>query len=501
MNQKTYTLSPPKKNMLAFNKEIFFLTACFVFFAFITPFLIGQIGHFLFSLFVVIVAVVTVSKLINRVHNPSVTLDRANDDADFYFITKIVIIGFILRFLAVYIVAFLLKKYVGIPFVSSKDDYIYHESALSIYYYWKINGFFSSLVDSHIRYGTGAYSGYPLFSALTMVLFGPNVYSPRIGNALLSAWSLLLVYQNLLLFTEKKQANIGAILFCYNPLFIVFSALQYKDTMLLFSMLWIMKYLHNILLHKKILFSTFCAILGAILLLVTRPATLLVFPVGYILYIILYHKSDQRHVFSSKLLGGVFISLIVISICVVWYILGRWGYLDEFGKFVISRYEAIRYRTLQNSSQAMIMRYDIAGIFKAPFFMLGMFYLPPLLITNFPYLESINYAYPGMLFYYIFLPYSLYAVYVTLKNRSNKIALYLLCLFIVYKVGQCFSLLTVLSIRQSLPAMAIMTMLLPIVFEDTKKYPPALFIIINVLIIICMLLLYALLRMYSRGLL
>ena len=147
------------------------------------------------------------------------------------FLLLVISLALLIRIVSVFVVSQILVYFLGEPFLGGGDDNNYYEASVAICHYWD-NGFVS-LVGSGIPFSTGAYSGYPIFGALMMKLFGTNIYSARIGNAVVSTLTVILVYLICDFYAPKRLVRLVTCIFALYPMSFVMASLQLKDTLLL----------------------------------------------------------------------------------------------------------------------------------------------------------------------------------------------------------------------------------------------------------------------------
>ncbi len=147
------------------------------------------------------------------------------------FVETIVIVGLALRIVWVIVSYFFYEAVTGIPFeFSAADSLAYHEDAM-----WLASEPFSSTG----RYLFGAVimladSGYPFFLSVIYRIFGPVVIIPRILNALLSAWTCVLLYRIAARTFEEETARMATIMMVFMPNLIIYCGYHLKETLMLF---------------------------------------------------------------------------------------------------------------------------------------------------------------------------------------------------------------------------------------------------------------------------
>lgn len=409
------------------------------------------------------------------------------------FILKTFIISFVIRVFFVGVFYFILEYFVGIPFLTLKDDYSYYLSSAKIAEQWSLSGI--GLVNN-VGFSTGFYSGYPYFSAFCTYFFnGDPIIMPRIGNAFFSALTVILVYKLTRLYSAEKESRLVAVIFMFSPLFITYSSLQLKDTILLFLSLVIIYFLSKTLLNKITSVGILLIILCSGLIILFRAAALI--PIfGGFFFIILFNIFNKT--IRNNWKNYFYVIPIIAGFYFIWFNLSANGFISStIEAYVESRSAFILDGDYQNSS-IKLSDSNFSNLLSTPIFLLGSFFLPPFLIVSLPDAETINYAFVGMLTHFSLLPFLIIAVFNTIKFRKNfLIPFFILVLFIFFKIGQANSLVSIFDPRQSLTTIALMYLLLPMYFIRTsKKRMLSIIIVISIIIIIS----YAFVRLSSRGL-
>ena len=412
------------------------------------------------------------------------------------FILKTFIISFVIRVFFVGFFYFILEYFVGIPFLTFKDDYTYYLSCAKIAEQWSLSGI--DLVNN-VMFSTGFYSGYPYFSAFCTYIFnGDPIIMPRIGNAFFSALTVILAYKLTRLYSAEKESRLVAVIFMFSPLFITFSSLQLKDTILLFLSLVVIYSLSKTLLNKITGVGILLIILCSGLIILFRAAALIPIYGGFF-FIILFNVFNIFNKTIRNNWKNYFYFLVIIAgFYFVWFNLSANGIISStIEAYVESRSAFILNGDFQNSS-IRLANSVFSSLLSTPLFLLGSFFLPPFLIVSLPDAETINYAFVGMLTHFSLLPFLIIAVFNTIKFRKkNLIPFFILVLFVFFKIGQANSLVSIFDPRQSLTTIALMYLLLPMYFIRTsKKRMFSIIIVVSIIIII----MYAYARLSSRGL-
>lgn len=409
------------------------------------------------------------------------------------FIINIFIISFVIKVLFVYVFYFILEYFVGMPFLTRKDDYQYYLSSSKIAEQWSVNGMY--LVDN-VMFSTGFYSGYPNLSAFLIYIFnGDPIIIPRIGNAFFSALTVILFYKITKLFSREKEARLVAVIFMFSPIFITYSSLQLKDTVLLFLVSVIIYFLSKILLHKINIVSLSLLILFSGLIILFRAASLAPIYGGFIV-IVLYNTFNKTK-FLNNWKNYFYGILILFGFYFIWSTLAKYGFVSSIERYVESRSGFILHGDFEDSKIGL-SKTNFSAFLGAPLFFMGSLFLPPFLIVSLPDAETINYTFVGMLMHFSLLPFLIIAIFNTIKFRKDfLIPFFILIVFVFFKIGQANSVVSIFDPRQSLATIALMYLLLPMYFKKKRKKRVFNIIIVFSVIIIFV---YAYVRLSSRGL-
>ena len=224
-----------------------------------------------------------------------------------YYIKSLLIVTLLFKIAGVFIVAEILQQYIGIPFLSYKDDYTYQQVSSEIMKVWESRGF-GFYTD--VSFSTGFYSGFPNFSALAMYLFGDSYVVPRIMNCFFSTGTVWFFYKTIKDETSEKITKQVTTLFAFSLAFIFYSSLQLKDTILVFLLsaliFYFSEFLRSGLKLKLLLGVTFFSIL----LVFFRAATLLPLLMSLLLTLFL----TKEKIIGLKTAYFLYLFLLVLSI-------------------------------------------------------------------------------------------------------------------------------------------------------------------------------------------
>ncbi|MDN3689482.1 glycosyltransferase family 39 protein [Cyclobacterium jeungdonense] len=401
---------------------------------------------------------------------------------------QIFLIAFLIRFIFIFVFALFFLEINGFPFVTDKDDFIYNEISIEIAENWEANGI---NFESDIPLSTGFYSGFPTFSSLLMYLFFKSWIIVRIGNAFLGALMVVYFAKLLRMFYSKDVSNFGLSLVIFSPVFITYSSLQFKDTLLIFLLTAIFYYLMKLVKFNYSLKSIILVILFLTALIFVRAATII--PV-LLAFVLLIYFTRQRRTY----LLSFFLFLILFGVFFLWSFLNQYSLIDEPFFYFQSRYDNIFGENSNIGIESLISNSNLAFLFSSPLFILGSVILPIPLAVFLPDVQFFtNYNYTANIFQSALTPFFVVSVFFFFKNRNNHQFLWFFIFFyFFYKFGQGLSL-SVFNLRQSLPSIVALHLILPLflVYRPNKKFI-YFFIILNLLAIIS----FAFVRLSTRNL-
>lgn len=406
---------------------------------------------------------------------------------------QIFFISLLIRIVFIWVFALFFEYTHGFPFITHKDDYIYNEVAQQIADYWRV---FGIRFDSGISMATGFYSGYPNFSALLMLVFGNHWWVPRLGNAVLGAFTVVFYAKIVYLIYPERVAKIGVILMMFAPPLITYSSLQLKDTLLIFLLAGSVYNALLFLVDKGRLRNGFFLVLFLTAMIFIRAATIPVI-VFSLLFCIL---SRKRFKFSGvgKVLYGFLIMAVIAGVLFFWNYLGEMGLIETPGFYFESRIESLVGDDAFKGSRSKVSATNLAFLFSTPLFIVGSILLPIPLAIELPDIDFFtNYTYSANIFLMALVPFFGVALYNWYKDRSaQRLVSFFVIMYFLYKTGQAFSL-SVFDMRQSLPGIFCMYVILPLFFlyKPKRRLMSGIFIV-SVIAIFA----YAFVRLSARSL-
>lgn len=370
------------------------------------------------------------------------------------FIVCLMLFSLMAKVIAVFIFEKLMLDTSGIPFLSYRDDYVYNETSSNILNIWKQRGigFYED-----VYFSTGFYSGYPNISAFAKLIFGDHYLVPRFLNAAFSTLTIPVIYGTLTyLSNEKTHIKLITLIFAFSPIFIIYSALQFKDIILIFLL--------STLVYGTVRYLVLGGGIAVMTVIVFSVAALLFFRAALVLpYLValilpfLISKDSGR----SKFKMLIWIALILITFNFIWSELFDAGILGlSADGYFESRFERTAEAESYNGSSNTGLL-GLLGAFLAPIFILLSLFLPtPVYLDLDPHINTISYHYLPLLGYYSILPMVFISIIYLLNNiRFSKVSMFLLSFLFLYKMGQAGSK-SIFDSRQSLPAIYICYLLL-----------------------------------------
>jgi len=165
------------------------------------------------------------------------------------FRQKLFGIAFMLRLVWVVFSYFFFIYHTDQPFAfSAADSLMYHDAGIGVL----INGY------NNLSYSLGNLAisdkGFPFYLSLIYFVFGNYVIIPRIFNALIGAWSAILIYKIAKRNFGERAGRIAGILAMLLPNFIYYAGLHLKEPLMVFLLLAFMERADYLLRGNKITF-------------------------------------------------------------------------------------------------------------------------------------------------------------------------------------------------------------------------------------------------------
>lgn len=370
------------------------------------------------------------------------------------FFVLVMFLSFAVKIISVFIYEFLMLEIVGIPFLSYNDDYVYEITSSEILRKWNERGigFYND-----VYFSSGFYSGYPNFSALAKMLFGDHYLVPRFLNVFFSVMTIPVVYATLKkLNLDERHGRMVLFLIAFSPIFITYSSLQLKDTILIFFLSTLVYGTIRLLKNGFGLKAISLVVFSMVALIFFRAAILF----AYLISVLLVITLEQGRV-THKIKSIIWFTLILIGFYFIWEYMQSSGLLALTGEeYLESRFSG---RGGQDAYQGSnnLESLGFLAVIISPFLSILSLFLPaPVYIDLSSSDQTIPYHYFPLIGYYAILPMSLVSLIYLIKNyRLYKEGIFLVLFLILYKLGQAGSK-SIFDSRQSLPAIYIMYLLI-----------------------------------------
>lgn len=407
--------------------------------------------------------------------------------SDFIFKTTLFFMTFLWGGILIFFSSELLIYYSGAPFIGL-DDVVYHdqqqEIANKLLFYDDIR---PDLLMS------GFYSGYPNFGGVLMYFVGSTHWLvPRVATLLMFSMSTLVFYSIMKKCYSIKSSRLTSLIYGLSPLFLLYAITQMKDSLVVVFILLTIKSVIGLSEGKKYILNTLLLLLSLFCLIPIRAMVI----VSLLISISIYYLISRR---SYKIINFILLCFVLISIYALWY------YSSSLGLFMDpNEYYNIRFENLGNvdkmaGSESILSKMGYAYLISAPLFILISPFLPiptALLFSN-PLYPDFNVNFAGNLFLYALIPYFISSLYIWfIKKTFHKSIILFIAIFFTYKFGSALSGMTLWSFRQTLPAMLVLLMIIPVFFDNLqiKKGQKATKFVLYILII-C----WSLFRLYIRS--
>lgn len=371
-----------------------------------------------------------------------------------HFLVFLILTSLSIKILSVFLFENLMINITGMPFLSYNDDYVYNETSSNILKAWHMRGFG---FYNDVHFSTGFYSGYPNISALAKFFFGDHYLIPRFLNVFFSTLTLPFAFLTLKHLGHKEnQIKLVTLLIAFSPIFITYSSLQLKDTILIFFVATLIYGTVNFLKRGISLSSMLIIAFSMAALLFFRAAILLAYLVPIVCTMFLTRSGS-----SYKLKNILWVTLILICFYSIWQFMHSTGLLALTGEEYLESRFAVRGESDVYQGTTDLGKLGLIATVIAPLLgMLSLFLPTPVYLDLDPLVKTVPYHYFSLIGYYAILPMALTSLLFIIKNyRLQKVGFFLVSFLILYKLGQVGSK-SIFDSRQSLPAIYIVYLLL-----------------------------------------
>lgn len=163
--------------------------------------------------------------------------NRWKDDDPKRFLLKVFFTALALRALYAFLMCYYFYYQTGFPFeYNAADSLSYHRTGVQLATCCRHGKF--DLVFKYLNATTMGFSdqGYTLWLTLIYTIFGPNVLTPRIFKALMSAYLCVAVYRLGSRTFDEKTGRLAAVLCVFMPTLIQIAGLHTKECEMIFLM-------------------------------------------------------------------------------------------------------------------------------------------------------------------------------------------------------------------------------------------------------------------------
>lgn len=372
------------------------------------------------------------------------------------FLVTLMLTSSTIKVISVLLFAYIMQSNLGIPFLSYKDDYIYDTTSSNILEAWKTRGvgFYED-----IKFNTGFYSGYPNLSASAKYFFGDNYLVPRFLNVFFSTLTIPIFFLTCKhLSNNLKHVKIITIIFAFSPVFIVYSSLQLKDTVLIFFLSTLIygaiNYFKSGINFKNIVL----VVISMVAIIFFRAAILLPYLVAIIIALIA--SKNLNKVRNKNYHNVIWIILLASGFYYGWEYLYSSGLLSLTGEEYFESRIEIRGASDSYQGSNDLSKLGLIAVFLGPIITFLSIFLPTPIYIEFSTV-AIPYHYMPSIEYYSILPMAIISLIYIIKNyKVQKVGIFIISFLLLYKIGQAGSK-SILDTRQSLPAIYTVYLLLP----------------------------------------
>ena len=221
------------------------------------------------------------------------------------FMNRLFATGFILRLFWVVSAYFFFEYQTGIPFEFDAGDSRFYHDIASI----TAKEGLDKINDVMGEVGIPD-RGFPVYLSIIYTFFDDYVIIPRIINAILSAWTCLLVYKLGSRNFGEKTGRIAGILTMLAPMMIYFTGLHLKETVMIFILMVFMERADLVLRDKRIKISDLIilTLLGGSLFFFR---TVLFFSVLFAVFSTILLSSRGSSFFIKRMVIGIWILVVL----------------------------------------------------------------------------------------------------------------------------------------------------------------------------------------------
>ena len=171
-----------------------------------------------------------------------------------HFTQKLFWLALFLRLLWVFISYFLYRNWTGTPFsIDAGDELFYEEVARKIVSFFREGNFIHGIQFFKDYIAFSDY-GYPVFLATIYYLFGGSIFLARVIKAILSTWTVILMYRLTARNFGEQVGRMVAIMCALMPNLIYYCSFQLKEVEMVFLAVLFIERADHLLRQGKLAF-------------------------------------------------------------------------------------------------------------------------------------------------------------------------------------------------------------------------------------------------------
>ena len=276
-------------------------------------------------------------------------------------------VAFILRIFVTYITYYYLVAVGGDGFAFT-DDRVYDAAGS------QIAAALNAGKDGYALHSWQQNPGYFYFNGLLYSLLGTDTFSARIVNSFLSSLTVVFVFEIARLLFSVKVARVSGFLYAFMPSIVYLSALQFKDTALIFVMVYTVYLLMSKTKKRITILSAAAVIVSLIVMWFIRKDYTLPYIGIVIMWLILRYTGLELFIDRMRKSGLSVVSAVAILFVGGAVLAGLTN--TQAGKVFLDRYDTIagsNKELVENASRSGIgfsrrLRINSAmDIYKLPF--------------------------------------------------------------------------------------------------------------------------------------
>jgi len=344
------------------------------------------------------------------------------------FLIRIFMCSLLLRLISMVFLYFIFLNLTGTPFyIQYADEYNYHNFAIDIANAWKSGDL---QVTRYIPWGF-SYLGYPVFCGLLYLLFGYSTIVARIANCIINSFSVILTYKVSKLIWGERISRVASIIAMLFPWMIFYSALQLKDAVLTFLVLFAIYVLLKLGLGRRMKFWELLLAAITVTIMFTFRTVVGIIAIISTLSYLLFSKSIRINLFKF-ILG---IGLVLGSLLLLVQIGGKEAALNRLvGGYNLADYRASKWATA-GSGLSQVASLGLFAVLSLPAPFPTVVDLPVDSSSSFPRPEY--YQIGTTLTWNIFSFFALIGIYLSIRYRLREsLPLWIFSLLYLFTLAQ-----------------------------------------------------------------